>query len=281
MCCFNLKKKKTCISHILWKAILQRENTLSDLRVEGRRGGGDRKGEAPEVAWVDVDHWQSQQRCCYTDRFLREVHVAPHLVCQIENPSFNTKKRQINTRASWMSSICDGVRWDWTPSHPHVSQWGDIRVRQQDVGDDAHDFGGNWRLHQADVDHLAELLHHRLQLRVVQLPGAGQLTVHQLLDQVHDIGRIVWRNRTGRVNGGLKPQHLPREWTISWSLWDVYLWKSTNSTSSHRWWWWYCRCLGSLWSRILSCWVEPSWSCQSQCSACYKGTSHKNKNFMN
>lgn len=107
-----------------------------------------------------------------------------------------------------MSSVCHRVRWYWTSSHPHVSQWGDICVRQQDVGDDAHDFGGDWRLHQADVDHLAELLHHRLQLRVVQFLADVQLTVHQLLDQVHDIGCVVLWNRTGRVSGGLKLWHL-------------------------------------------------------------------------
>lgn len=91
-----------------------------------------------------------------------------------------------------MSSICHAACWDWTTSHPHVSHRGDVRVGQQDAAHNGHNFGADRRLHQTDVDHLGELLHHRLQLGVVQLLAAAQLIVHQLLDQVHHFGRIVW-----------------------------------------------------------------------------------------
>lgn len=108
-----------------------------------------------------------------------------------------------------MSSICHGARWDWTTSHPHVSHWGDVRVGQQDAGDNPHNVFADRRLQQTDVNHLGELLHHRLQLGVAQLVVAAQLVLHQLLDQVHHFSCIVWWNGAeGRVNRELKQRGL-------------------------------------------------------------------------
>lgn len=132
-----------------------------------------------------------------------------------------------------MSSVCHIVHWDWTLCHPHASQWGDVCVRQQDVRDNVHDFGCDWRLHYTDVNHLAELFHHRLKLGLVQLLGAVQLTIHQLLDHVHDISRIVWRKRTGRVTGELKPQHLPRRHLTNGNSDIVYIGHDDNVAFCH------------------------------------------------
>lgn len=109
------------------------------------------KGEAPEFLWIHIDHRECQRRSCYGGRFTLKVHRVPHTLRQVKETV--TKDGAESDQSAHMTSAV-GI-------FPLlVAERGNIRFREQDIGDDVDNSCGNGGPDDAHMNHLTELLHH-------------------------------------------------------------------------------------------------------------------------